>query len=294
MNTKTLYLIIAILTVAVVFLLNKSMQNKNESPKAAGATVPQVGQEQVAGECYMWTSLTVSESKRLIAKGLMRYAPVAENLREGELIVTKGSTNHYFYEELMGRTIEKGSFLLGNIQPKGRKFEPQIEAFNDELYLKNGAQQHLSLPKALEQMQEGALVFKGANLINYARKQATVLVGHPTGGTAGKILPYIQKGIAKLIIPVGLEKNTSEDLEKLAEKFKEKRKDALRIISLPGELFTEIEAIQQFAKVEILQIAAGGLNGAEGAVTLNIRGTEEEVAKVQALLSDIQGEKAFY
>ncbi len=289
MNVKFLYAVIAILAVALIFVLLKPQPTTScEAEAVAEAQSP------IEGDKYLRATLTVAESKRLIAKGLLQYAPVVQSLASGEIVVAKGSTNHYLYEELMGAKIEKGAFLSGNIQPKGNTHKPQIEKAYGELYLKSGVDQGLDLGEALPKISKGALLFKGANLINYSAGKAALLIGHPTGGTLGAMLPYIESGVAKLIIPVGLEKNSSFDIDHLAAEFSAKRQGVLQVFEMPGELFTEIEAIEQFAAVEVLQIASGGLNGAEGAVTLSIRGTENEIQKVKALLGEVQGEAAFY
>lgn len=40
---------------------------------------------------------------------------VKDKLQKGMIIITKGSTNSYIAEELMKKTIEHGSFLLGHL-----------------------------------------------------------------------------------------------------------------------------------------------------------------------------------
>ena len=49
--------------------------------------------------------LTVSEGKRLIAKGIAEYQPVIEALHKGWVAVAKGSTNAYVVEELGGKIV---------------------------------------------------------------------------------------------------------------------------------------------------------------------------------------------
>ena len=47
-------------------------------------------------------SLTPSESKRLIAKGLLALDEVQTALKEGYLCVTLGTTSSYLVEEILG------------------------------------------------------------------------------------------------------------------------------------------------------------------------------------------------
>ena len=62
---------------------------------------------------------------------------------------------------------------------------------------------------------------------------------------------------------------------------------------LPGEIFTEIEAVQQFADVEVYPLAAGGICGAEGAVSLAVKGDPVEVEKALTAVKAVQGEPGF-
>ena len=50
----------------------------------------------------MTVSLTVSESKRLIAKGIAQHPAVKAALENGIVAVAKGTTNAYVAEELLG------------------------------------------------------------------------------------------------------------------------------------------------------------------------------------------------
>ena len=55
--------------------------------------------------------LTVSESKRLIAKGIAVNKEVRERLENGMVIITLGTTNTYIAEELAGLDTPRGSFV---------------------------------------------------------------------------------------------------------------------------------------------------------------------------------------
>ncbi|MHC4574780.1 MAG: hypothetical protein ACYS76_11740 [Planctomycetota bacterium] len=66
--------------------------------------------------------LTVSESKRLIAKAVAEMPIVKEALTKGMVIVCKGTTNTYVAEELLGRKIPHGAYVYGRTYPaKGGK-----------------------------------------------------------------------------------------------------------------------------------------------------------------------------
>jgi hypothetical protein len=60
-----------------------------------------------------------------------------------------------------------------------------------------------------------------------------------------------------------------------------------------GLAFTEIEALEVLFNVQAIPIAAGGVNGAEGSVTLFIEGGDEETARAYEFLADLKGEPPF-
>lgn len=241
--------------------------------------------------------LTVSESKRLIAKGLKKYPPVQEKFKNGYLLITKGTTNTYVAEEFLNDTLMSGEYVLGHILPASGNVKLDGSQKRKELVFKNGIVQDSSYQEMLKEMNAGDIVLKGANIINYQKGQAGVLIGHPTGGTTGNIAPVIKEKNLHLIIPVGLEKESSQDIEMLSGLSKvpheQVGKKAPYVWSIKGKLFTEIEAIKQFANVEAIHMASGGVGGAEGAVTLLIRGSKDEVQKALQVVETIQGEEAF-
>ena len=59
---------------------------------------------------------------------------------------------------------------------------------------------------------------------------------------------------------------------------------------VPGEVFTEIDAIRLLTGAEAEMLAAGGVGGAEGAVWLALQGSEEQLAKAAELIKEVSGE----
>jgi hypothetical protein len=241
-------------------------------------------------------TLTVAESKRLIARGLACYAPVVEKMKNGVVIVCRGSSNTYVAEELLQTNLLHGAFLTGRIQPEGSAPLP-VKTSIGEIVIHNGVYEpETKFIKGLHAMQPGDIVFKGANLVNYADRTAAVCIGHPTGGTMGIFLPFVEEQGVRLIIPVGLEKQTSQNLTELETKSRadhELNKKVPWLKVLPGEIFTEIEAIQQFADVEVYQLASGGISGAEGSVMLAVKGSTAEVEKALKAVRSVLGEPTF-
>jgi hypothetical protein len=59
---------------------------------------------------------------------------------------------------------------------------------------------------------------------------------------------------------------------------------------LPGDIFTEMDAIELLTGAETHLVAAGGIYGAEGASWLSITGTEEQEALAADLIKLVRDE----
>lgn len=242
--------------------------------------------------------LTVSESKRLIAKAVAQMPKVQAALKEGMVIIARGTTNTYVAEEIIGRKIEHGAFVSGRVFPeKGSKgFRPDITS-SSEIILKNGRiAEGLSYADAVKELKPADVMIKGANALDYRNKTAGVMIGASHGGTTGKFMPYLVGQKTYLVIPVGLEKLVAGDVLEIAIKMREPIESLNRIPSmffLTGDIVTEIEALKILANVSVFQAGSGGIGGAEGAVRLVMRGSKENVKKALKIVEGIQGEPPF-
>lgn len=273
------------------FMTSCTQKAENEVVK----TIPEVMASK--DDVFAGVNLTVSEGKRLIAKGIMAMPSVKEKLEKGMIIVTKGTTNTYIAEELLNKSIEHGSFVIGHFAPEGQSPVNADKRHMQEVVIKDGKVLDVTYEEALKMLEPGDIVMKGGNLLNYSMKQAAVCIGAPNGGTTYKLLPYVGEGKAELIIPIGLEKETTANLEILENTLNAGNE---RLNSVPrlymfrtGTVFTEIEAILQFADVKVFPYGVGGISGREGGVSLVMSGSETEVNKVLELVKTIQGERPF-
>jgi hypothetical protein len=241
--------------------------------------------------------LTVSESKRLIAKAVAQMPVVKEALRDGMIIIAKGTTNTYVAEELLGRKIARGAYVLGRTYPaKGGKRLGDVERINDVVLVKGQQNEDLSLAEAAKLLRPGDVVIKGANALDYESRTAAVITGSSDAGTTGKILPYVGARKAHLVVPVGLEKQVAGKPLEIVKKVREpieSLNDVYPMFLLPGHIVTEFEALELLAGVSVFQAAAGGIGGAEGAVRLVCRGTRANVEKALKLAEQIHGEPLF-
>jgi len=266
------------------------MQQLKEKKEAA-ETIPQKAYE------YMTTArLTVSESKRLIAKGIAANKDVKDRLENGIVIITLGTTNTYLAEELAGLSAPRGSFVTGRIFPSSKEDFARGMKRQSEIVLMKGKPADISYADALARMNAKDIVFKGANMVNYAKRQAAVCVGAPDGGTVAKLRKYTDEGKGRWIVPVGLEKETTQDLfeiQKITNGDIQRGKGTVRLNVTQGNIYTEIEAMKEFADVDVHVTAKGGVDGAEGGVSLLICGTKAEVEKAENIVKQLQGEPAF-
>ncbi|NDP21074.1 MAG: hypothetical protein GZ091_08345 [Paludibacter sp.] len=241
-------------------------------------------------------NLTVAEGKRLIAKGICNRPDVKRKLKSGIIVITRGTTNTYIAEEMAGLSAEHGQFVTGRVTPSSKSLKSASNQ-TSEIVLIDGKKVELSYIHALHKMSNDDIIFKGANMLNYELKQAAVCIGHKTGGTTGAFRPYINKNKIKLIVPIGLEKQVWGDLEEYEQLLK---KQSISHTGIPkvwvhqrAEIFTEIEAMKTFGKVEVIPFAAGGIAGREGGISLAVYGDSTEVNKVIKVVSQVQGEKLF-
>ncbi|MFI3265740.1 MAG: hypothetical protein R3Y15_01135 [Rikenellaceae bacterium] len=236
--------------------------------------------------------LTVAQSKRLIAKGLRCNKDVQDRLNKGIVVITRGSTNTYIAEEFVGYDNPRGSFVTGKIIPKGSEdFALGLDKSND-IVLIDGVVVDMPLVEAIAKMDEQDIIFKGANLINYSKSQAGICIGAPDGGTVARI----KKGKGRWVTPVGLEKDCSADLFEYAGFISSGQCSMETVpmdVTCQSEIYTEVEAIKEFAPVDVCLAAKGGLSGAEGGVSLIICGDKEQVSKAMDVVGSLVGEPSF-
>jgi len=273
------------------FIIGVSSIGCQAPPHTRGASE---GQEQIVQAHAVFT---VSESKRLIAKAVARMPIVEDALRNGMVIVCKGTTNTYVAEELLGRKIPHGAFVIGHVTPqKGGKQLPKVDPMPEVVLVKGQYRPDLTMGQALEQLAPGDVVIKGGNALDYANKTVGVWIGSPTGGTAGKVMPIIAARKAHLVIPIGLEKQVAGTVTDIADKTTQPVNDLTklpRMRILTGHIVTEIEALKMLANVDAFQASAGGIGGAEGAVWMVWRGKPEDVEKARLIAASVQGEEPF-
>ncbi len=247
--------------------------------------------------------LTTAASKRLIGKALAVHPSVQAALRSATLVIVAGTTNGYAAEEILkGIGQEEGfskkRFFRGIVLPPGSTTEagrlPDESDFPGDVVIVKGVwKKGMTIFDVADDLREGDMILKGANALDPVRHQAAVLIGHPRGGTIGVALQATVGRRVRLILPVGLEKRVPGDLMELSARLNAPGGSGPRLLPVPGEVITEIEAFRLLCGAGAEMVAAGGVGGAEGAVWLALRGSEEQMEKAERLMKMVAGEPGF-
>jgi hypothetical protein len=101
-----------------------------------------------------------------------------------------------------------------------------------------------------------------------------------------------------MIVPVGLEKLIAPPMDVAVEEAAQDKVNMAtgrRSIGLvpfnKATAINELDAIKILTGAEAFHVESGGVTGAEGAVTLVIRGSEEQVKKAFEMVKSIKGTK---
>lgn len=258
--------------------------------------------------------LTPTESKKLIAKAVASMDIVRKAAEEGMVVLHPSSSTYFIIEELIGARPETNYWVCGTVAPRGNCIEMGILVgdylpkkgvttsfgdFRTWWVLKNGK---LTLgekvSKLLEQVKPTDVFIKGVNALDIDGNVG-ILIGDPKeGGPIGLILSTWRKKSFQLVFPVGLEKLIPIPVGEAAREAKQTKYDygmglATGLLPCPsGErvnVITELDAIRMLSGATAVPIASGGLGGAEGAITMVVKGQEEQVKRAIEFVEQSKG-----
>lgn len=246
--------------------------------------------------------ITPAAGKRLIAKAIAAHKAVLSALKSGTVVIVAGTTNGYVAEEILKAQGISGDFnrkyfVRGIILPPSKKVisEGRLadeSKFPGDVIIKQGTwQKGKTISDVINDLKEGDVILKGADALDLQRKQAAILIGHPKAGTIA--IQAILGRRVQLIIPVGLEKRVCDDLHALAMKVNAPDAKGYRLFPVPGQVFTEIDAINLLTGATAELVAAGGVSGAEGSCLLAISGTKEQEEAAEKLVATVASEPPF-
>jgi len=248
--------------------------------------------------------LTVAAGKRLIGKALSCHPEIEKALDKGTIVIIAGTTNSYVVQEIFKltgetRPFERTHFFRGiTLSPDYKVSEsgrlPDKSGIQGDVVIQNGVWlPGKTINDVAEGLKEGDIVLKGANALDLTHRRAAVLIGNPNGGTTIPILQALIGRRIRLILPVGLEKRIPGDLDSLANKLNAPGVKGWRYMPIPGEVFTEIEALFWLTGVNAELFASGGVSGAEGCGWLVVTGSPSQEAAAEKILESLGSEPPF-
>ena len=250
--------------------------------------------------------LTTSESKRLIANAVIKLDIFSQAYKKGKIVIHPSSTTYFILKEL-GIDLPDQVWVIGMITPDGgyRESHCQVKSnalrdpfmFKHSWIIKDGKLQKKKILKdILEEMGPEDIYIKGANALDCDGMSA-VLIGSEAGGTISRVIAYAKKKYFKIVVPIGLEKLIPCSVIDASKEAGVKKMNYS--MGMPcgllairdGYVITEIEAINILTGASAFPIASGGLGGAEGAITLIVKGNIEQIKLINDCINGIKGTK---
>ena len=249
-------------------------------------------------------NITPAAGKRLIGKALAMHPDIQVALQSGTIVIIAGTTNGYVAEEILSRIgqsegFSRNRFFRGITLPPAKPRTdtgrlPDESEFPGDVVIVNGVwQKGKTIFDVVDDLKEGDLILKGANAVDLVLKKAAIYIGHPKAGTIGAALQAVVGRRVRLLIPVGLEKRVVGNLDDIAQRLNCPGAKGPRLLPVPGEIYTEIEAVALLTGATAELVAAGGVCGAEGSYWLAVSGNAEQVEQAETLFKSVSLEAPF-
>ncbi len=243
-------------------------------------------------------SLTPTVSKALIARAVVALPEVKRARHHGIIVISTGTTTAHIFADLR-KGVEIPAVACGMITPKGACLGASMAEFMKEkayarfwVFKDGKAVEAGDLEQTFAALKAGDVFIKGANALD-SSGQAGIFLGAPAGGTLGRALGQIMRQGIPFIVPVGLEKMIFGSVIEAARKMGVERIDLsmgmpVGLMPVFGKVMTELQAFQILTGVKAHQVGAGGVAGAEGAVTLLLEGSPAPVGKALKLIAGLK------
>lgn len=249
--------------------------------------------------------LTPPESKKLLAKAVLKRDDVRRALSKDWVVLHPSSSTVFILDELgirrptslwaCGLVHSRGLCGSGNLLDElghGGKLDAS-HSTHAWILDKGNVAPKLPLSEILERMGPYSVYVKGVNAID-PWGHVGVLFSGKGGGTIGVVIRSQRRKGFQILVPVGLEKlvpTKISDCAKAANKLDitHAHGTPCGILPLKATVMTEREAFRLLCGVEAVPVAAGGLAGAEGCVVFMLMGTSKALSKAEDLLSQIKG-----
>jgi hypothetical protein len=237
--------------------------------------------------------ITTAMGKRLIGKGVARLPHIHAVLEKGTLVIIAGTTNGYVAEEVLADLGQAEGFTRMGFR-RGVTVAPGSRVANaefpgDVVITQGKWQKGKTIYDIADDLKAGDMVLKGANAFD-PQGHPAVQIGHPEGGTIHAALSTVYGRRVQILVPVGVEKRVFEDVRTLADYVNAPDGSGTRLYPFPGEIFTELDAIEVLTGVKSRLIAAGGIYGAEGSAWIGVSGSEAQEEAAAALIKSVRDE----
>ncbi|MDT8900212.1 hypothetical protein [Anaeroselena agilis] len=238
--------------------------------------------------------VSVPVAKRLIALAIYGMPEVREARERGKIVLKAGTTVAALAELFGVPPLRLG----GRIAADGARTAKRLVEAPHIVLIEGGQWRCVDgcLAEELATMDSGDLFITGANALD-RHGTAGLMAGLAGGGAAGKALSMLNSEGIQTIVAVGLEKLIPGSIADICRKAGRGRVDrsmgmAVGLLPLFGRVVTEKEALEMMTGAAVTVLGAGGVDGAEGATTMLVEGTEEQVDKAFALIAAQAGRPA--
>ncbi len=259
-------------------------------------------------------SLLPNESKKLIAKAIASMAEIKTAIKEGIVVMHPSSSTLFLAEEILGKTPETEVWMCGAVTPRAACGDDAVKVWmttHPEARGKGGPDsfpfswviekgklsQGETLASLFTRMGSKDVYVKGVNAIDPFGKVGVLIGNDVEGGTIGRVLAARKKNGFAIIYPVGLEKLIPVSMEEAVAAARDRLTlsysmgGRCSLLQCAGNVVTEPKAIEMLTGAAAIPIAAGGVDGAEGAITLVIAGEEKQVKKAIDYVEEVKGAK---
>ncbi len=258
-------------------------------------------------------TLIPAESKKLVAKAVARLDEVQSALKQGRVVISLGSSTIFIVEELTGKLPDTSTeaWIRGLVAPKGTcsamkaaewpatregETEPRKAEFPFMWIIEKGKLiRGIPLGKLLDMMTPQDVYINGVNAVDPYGAAGLLAMDRVNGGTGGFVMARQRQVGFKLVFPAGLEKLIPISI---AEAAKEAAPTTVLdytmgrpcwLMPCEGIVVTEPRAIEILSGAKAVPISGGGLAGAEGAVTMVVSGSDEQVTKAINYIEGVKG-----
>ena len=252
--------------------------------------------------------LTPAESKKLIAKAVAGLEAVQLAVKNGIVALHPSSSTYFIVEEITGSKPKTNYWVCGVVTPRGMCVEMAMvlgsgltprEDKADPGDLQGtwviekgqlGGEEKLS--SLLYRMTASDVYVKGVNALD---PEGNVGILFGLEGSMGYIQTARRKRNFTIVYPAGLEKLIPIPVKQAAKEAKLTRYESgmgmpVGLFPCPsGVTVNEVRAIEILSGASAIPVASGGLGGAEGAITLVLKGKGDEVKKALDFVEQSKG-----